>query len=57
MRNGMVISLILYLGAVWLFVPLWGNHGLWAALMVFFIVRTATLGYWLPRIGRAMIGP
>jgi MATE family multidrug resistance protein len=55
MRNGMVISLLFYLGAVWLLVPIWGNDGLWASLMVFFVARTATLGYWLPRIERAMI--
>jgi len=55
MRNGMVISLLLYLAAVRLMVPLWDNDGLWGALMVFFVLRTATLGYYLPRIERAMI--
>ena len=55
MRNGMVISMLIYLAAVWQLVPIWGNHGLWASIMVLFTVRTATLGYWLPRIERAMI--
>jgi len=57
MRNGMLISLAVYLGAVWALMPLWGNDGLWAALMLFFLVRALTLGYWLPRIERAIIDP
>jgi multidrug resistance protein, MATE family len=55
MRNGMLISLAAYLGAVWALLPLWGNDGLWAALMLFFVARALTLGYWLPRIERAII--
>jgi MATE family, multidrug efflux pump len=52
MRNAMVISLVVFLLAVWLFLPLWGNHGLWAALTVFMIARAITLGFWYPRIVR-----
>ena len=44
MRNGMLISLPVFLVAVWAFTPLWGNHGLWAAMMVFFAFRGITLG-------------
>ncbi|TNE38181.1 MAG: MATE family efflux transporter [Alphaproteobacteria bacterium] len=45
MRNAMALSLIVYLMAwVWL-ADMWGNHGLWAALTVFYFVRAGTL-YW-----------
>lgn len=52
MRNGMMIALAVYLGAASLLIPLWGNDGLWAAFMIFMVVRTATLGWWYPRIDR-----
>jgi MATE family multidrug resistance protein len=52
MRNAMFISLAVFLGAVWLFLPLWGNHGLWAAIIVLMAVRALTLGFWYPRIVR-----
>lgn len=55
MRNGMLISMAVFLVSVWVLVPIWGNHGLWASIMVLFVARAATLGYWLPRIERAMI--
>ncbi len=54
MRNGMPISLAVDLLALWLFVPAWGNHGLWLSLTVFFAARSLTLGHWLPRIGRSI---
>lgn len=54
MRDGMLISLIVYLAAVWIFTPLWHNHGLWLSLMIFMIVRAITLGLWYPRIKRAL---
>ena len=44
MRNGMLISLPAFFVALWVFTPLWGNHGLWAAMMVFFAFRGITLG-------------
>ncbi len=43
MRNAMLVSVLIYVAAVAvLFVP-YGNHGLWAALMVLFVARAATL--------------
>jgi MATE family, multidrug efflux pump len=54
MRNGMLLSLAADLVALWLFVPVWGNHGLWLSLAVFFAARGLTLGAWLPRIGRSI---
>lgn len=52
MRNAMLLSLAVFLAAVWLLLPLWGNHGLWAALIVLMGTRGITLGIWLPRIVR-----
>jgi MATE family, multidrug efflux pump len=43
LRNAMVISTMVYVVAVWLLLPRFGNHGLWAALMVFFVARAVTL--------------
>jgi MATE family multidrug resistance protein len=54
MRNGMVLSLLVYLLAIWLFMPLLGNHGLWLSLMIFMVTRAITLGLWYPRIERSM---
>ncbi len=54
MRNGMLIAAGLYWLAAEALVPLWGNHGLWLALMLFLGLRAATLGYWLPRLDRRL---
>ena len=53
MRNMMALSAAVYFVAVWLLMPLFGNHGLWAALMVSFVARTATLGARYPALERA----
>ena len=50
MRNMMTLSTIVYFGVVAILMPLWGNHGLWAALMVFFVVRAVSLGFYYPRL-------
>lgn len=52
MRNMMILSLAAYLAAWWMLEPAWGNHGLWAALSVFFVARAVTLGWRLPGIER-----
>ncbi len=53
MRNMMAISCAVYFVAVWAFMPILGNHGLWAALMVSFVARTVTLGLRYPALERA----
>ena len=52
MRNMMAVSFVIYVAVLWLLVPNWGNHGLWAALIIFFIARGATLALVYPRIER-----
>lgn len=44
MRNGMVISLVVFLATAMALQPLWGNWGLWAAMHCWFVARGAI--YW-----------
>ncbi len=53
MRNMMLVSLAIYLLALWWLTPLYGNHGLWAALILFFVARSLTLGARYPALERS----
>lgn len=53
MRNMMALSCLIYFLAVWALMPSYGNHGLWAALMISFVARTVTLGSRYPALERA----
>lgn len=56
MRDTMLISaFLIYLPAWWLLQP-FGNHGLWAALMIFFAARGLTLGWVYRRTARHWFG-
>lgn len=48
MRNMMVLSLVLFLAAEAVLMPLLGNHGLWLAFLVFLGARGLSLGALLP---------
>lgn len=50
MRNAMLQSVAIYVVALFVLVPAFGNHGLWAALMVLNVVRGVTLGWRYPRL-------
>ncbi len=50
MRQAMIQSVVIYVVALFVLVPLLGNHGLWAALMVLNIARGVTLGWRYPRL-------
>lgn len=50
MRNMMALCFVIYAVAVAAFVPLWGNHGLWAALLLAFVARGVTLGLRYPAL-------
>jgi multidrug resistance protein, MATE family len=56
MRNMMVLSLIAYMTAWYLLENRFGNHGLWAALSVFFIARSVLFAARLPAIRRRVFG-
>lgn len=45
MRNGMLLSLAVFLAAAFALQPIWGNAGLWVALHVWFIARA--IYYWV----------
>ncbi|WP_371056241.1 MATE family efflux transporter [Rhodosalinus sp. K401] len=53
MRNMMALSFAIYLAAALALVPAYGNHGLWAALLVSFVARGVTLGLRYPALERA----
>lgn len=56
MRNTAVMSMGVFL-AVWsVLAPMYGNHGLWAALLVFYVARAVTLGVCLPGLERRKFG-
>jgi len=54
MRNAMVVSLAVYLIAWWFLAGTYGNHGLWASLMLYFVSRAASLSFYLPRLVRSL---
>jgi len=54
MRNGMVIAALGAIIAQYFAIPAFGNHGLWGSLMLFFVLRAATLYLWYPRIPRTL---
>jgi MATE family multidrug resistance protein len=53
MRNMMIISIIVYLLSWWLASRAFGNHGLWLALNIFFVIRAITLGIRMPALEQA----
>ena len=53
MRNGMIISLAIYLAAVFALQPVLGNHGLWLAFTIFMAARAVTLAIVYPNVERA----
>jgi multidrug resistance protein, MATE family len=56
MRNMMLVSFAGYLTALAVFVPPFGNHGVWAAHVAFFIIRAVTLRWTYPALA-ALAGP
>tara|TARA_R110000868_G_scaffold28525_6_gene106884 strand:+ start:17542 stop:18858 length:1317 start_codon:yes stop_codon:yes gene_type:complete len=56
MRNAMIASLAVYGVCCFVLVPVWGNHGLWAALMIFMGARGLTLGVRYPALERSVGG-
>lgn len=50
MRNAMLISLPVFLIVAQFLVPAFGNHGLWASMLIFFMARGVTLGLRYPSL-------
>lgn len=53
MRNSMILSTLVYAACGAVFIPLFGAHGLWAAMLIFFGARGVTLGLRYPALERA----
>lgn len=56
MRNMMIVSLGVFLLAWWMLEGRYGNHGLWAALNIFFIARGVTFATRMPSLERRAFG-
>ncbi|PID64408.1 MAG: hypothetical protein CR963_00720 [Gammaproteobacteria bacterium] len=54
MRNTVLLAVAIYVGLVVLTVPVWGNHALWACMMVFLVLRGVLLGVLYPRLLREL---
>jgi MATE family multidrug resistance protein len=52
----MVVSFTLFVAASWTLLALYGNHGLWAAMLLFMALRGLTLGRYVPGVVRGMAG-
>ncbi|SLN62854.1 DNA-damage-inducible protein F [Roseovarius albus] len=50
MRNMMALSLLVYLVSLASLMPIFGNHGLWIALLISFVARGVTLGLRYPAL-------
>ena len=57
MRNMMFVSFLIYCAAAAALIPLFGNHGLWQALIISFVVRGVTLGLRYPALEAAADRP
>lgn len=51
-RNSMLLSLVLFLLAVLILVPSYGNNGLWLSFLVFTLGRSVFLVLYIPHLGR-----
>ena len=50
MRNMMIVSALIYVAALVVLIPAFGNHGLWMAFLVSLVARGITLGLRYPSI-------
>lgn len=55
-RNSMIYSLLAYFLILWFGVPLFHNHGVWFAFIVFSLGRSLFLWLYLPRLSRKIAG-
>lgn len=51
-RNSMILSLSSFLLSLWIFVPQYGNHGLWLSFIIFGLGRTVYLLLYVPGLTR-----
>jgi multidrug resistance protein, MATE family len=56
LMKAMVVSLAIFVATSWGLLALHGNHGLWAAMLIFMAVRGVTLARYLPGVVRGVAG-
>ena len=56
MRNAGVLSLLVFLGASWVLVPVSGNTGLWIAFVIYVVIRGLTLLARMPALRASVEG-
>jgi MATE family multidrug resistance protein len=54
MRNTVMASFALFVAALYLLMPLFGNAGLWIAMSAFLVGRAVLLHTFFPRVLRAI---
>ncbi|QDY68552.1 MATE family efflux transporter [Qingshengfaniella alkalisoli] len=54
MRNMMIVTILIYVVAVAILVPLFQNHGLWMAFLVSYVARATTLAAKYPALERGV---
>lgn len=55
MRNMAIVATLIYFAAAEALIPLWGAHGLWAAMMVGYVARAVTLALRYRALERAAL--
>ncbi len=51
-RNSIMWALLVFLIALWWFVPIYQNHGLWLAFVLFSLSRSVFLSLYIPKLTR-----
>ncbi|WP_018750758.1 hypothetical protein [Paenibacillus sanguinis] len=51
-RNGIFISLLIYIPVQWLAAMHWNNHGLWLAFVTFHLMRTVCTSVYTRKVER-----
>ncbi|MCZ4280887.1 MATE family efflux transporter [Kiloniella laminariae] len=54
LRNAMIQSLLIFLGAITLLVPLWQNNGLWLSMLLYMSARGLTLWRYYPGLAKSI---
>ncbi|MCL7746634.1 MATE family efflux transporter [Halalkalibacter alkaliphilus] len=52
-RNSITLALIVFLLAIWLFVPIYQQHGIWLAFVLFSLARSIFLSLFVPKLTRS----
>ncbi|WP_326946717.1 MATE family efflux transporter [Bacillus alveayuensis] len=53
-RNSMLISLAVYIAFLFIFIPVFHNHGLWLAFIIFSLGRSLFLAMYVPTLNRTL---